>query len=358
MNREEDSVLRAPVAALPAAPAGWTFFCLERELHRGPSACAYLDRRLVAFRTVSGRIGILEARCRHLGADLARGRVVDECLECPYHQWQYGVDGRCENVPQLRHIPSFARQRSYPVAVRNGLVFMWNGSQALYPLPFFDGLDPEDSVCAGPLIIDLDCPWYIVGANSFDSQHLYCVHERVLQEPPQIRGRGPFTLESHTVAKIDGRGWYDRFVRSTAGPVSAMTATNWSGSLIFVRVKLKRATTYGMVSLRPMGEQRVLTHVFAFLKRSEFVVLEKTWDRLSTAVRLYLIGQFLRDDAARLRGIRPGTVNLIEADQDLACYFQWLARTANGRPAEGEKASWNQNCMKELNDEANNRGCS
>lgn len=329
-------MLHPSVVELPDAPAGWTFFCLERELHRGPRACVYLDRRLVAFRTASGRIGIMDARCQHLGADLARGRVVDECLECPYHQWQYGVDGRCEHVPQLEQVPSFARQRSYPVAVRNGLVFMWNGPRSLYPLPFFEGLDPEDSVCAGPLSIHLECPWYIVGANSFDSQHLYSVHDRALQEPPQILGRGHFALESHTVTRIDGRGWYDRFVRSTAGAVTAMTATNWSGSLIFVRVKLKRTTTYGLVSLRPLDEQRVLIHVFAFLKRSESFLLRKTWDRLRTKVRLYLIGQFLRDDVIRMGGVCPGTLNLTETDHHLARYFQWLARTANGRPDKGE----------------------
>jgi aminopyrrolnitrin oxygenase len=339
MSGEQDSVLRAPVTALPPAPAGWTFFCRERDLKRGPVACTYLDRRLVAFQTASGRAGILNARCQHLGADLARGRVVNECLECPYHHWQYAVDGQCKHLPQSTDVPSFARQKSYPVAIRNGLVFLWNGPRALYPLPFFEGLDPEKSVCAGPMTIDLDCPWYIVGANSFDSQHLYSVHERVLQEPPQVRNLGDFALESQTVAKVDGRSWYDRFVRLTAGNVSAMTATNWSGSLIFVRVKLKRAATYGMVSLRPMGEGRVLVHVFAFLERSNFVSMRKTWDVLRTAVRLYLIGQFLRDDAVRLRGIRPGTVNLIEADQDLGCYFQWLARTANGLPAKGERVS-------------------
>ena len=172
MSREKDPVLHAPVAALPPAPAGWTFFCLEKELNPGPLTRAYLDRSLVGFRAASGRIGILDARCQHLGADLGRGRVFDECLECPYHQWQYGTDGRCEKIPQSPDVPAFARQKSYPVAIRNGLVFMWNGSRALYPLPFFEELDPEGSVCAGPLTIDLLCPWYIVGANSFDSQHL------------------------------------------------------------------------------------------------------------------------------------------------------------------------------------------
>src|ERR1700753_2361705 len=104
MSRRESSALHAPIAELPTAPVGWTFFCLETELRHGPVGCTYLDRSLVAFRTVSGRVGILDARCRHLGADLARGRIVKECLECPYHQWQYGVDGRCENVPHLEQV--------------------------------------------------------------------------------------------------------------------------------------------------------------------------------------------------------------------------------------------------------------
>lgn len=332
MRPEKQPVLHAPIAALPASPAGWIFFCNERDLRRGPVAVDHMDRRLVGFRSKSARIGILDARCQHLGADLSRGRVIDECLECPYHHWQYAIDGRCKDIPQSLDVPAFARQKSYPVETRHGLVFMWNGPRPLYPLPFFEDLACEECACAGPRAIELDCPWHIVGANAFDSQHLYSVHERVLQEPPQIRHRGPFALSSQTVVKVSGQGWYDRFIRLASGPVATMTATNWSGSLIFVRVQLERTTTYGMVSLQPLGKERVRAHVFAFLPCSRSALSQKMWDPLRTALRLYFIGQFLRDDAVRLQGIRSGAVNLIDADVELARYFQWLARTANGLP--------------------------
>jgi phenylpropionate dioxygenase-like ring-hydroxylating dioxygenase large terminal subunit len=312
---------------------GWMFFCTERELTQGPVVCDFSNRRLVAFRSRSGRIGILDARCQHLGADLAQGRVVDEWLECPFHHWQYATDGHCEKIPQSRTIPAFARQKSYPAELRHGLVFMWNGSTPLYPLPFYEGLKADDFVCSTPRAIELNCPWYLVGANSFDSQHLYSVHERVLLEPPEVRPAGDFGLRSRTVTKVGQGTWYDRFVHSFSGPVATMTATNWSGSLVFVRVDLERTTTYGLVSLRPLDQQRVVAHVFAFLPRRRFAMIGPIGDRLRTTLRLYFIRQFLKDDAARLEGMRAGALNLIDADAELARYFQWLAKAANGIPA-------------------------
>jgi len=338
MNHERESALHSPISALPPVPTGWGFFCTERELARGPVACNFLNRKLVAFRTLSGRIGILDARCQHLGADLAQGRVVDECLECPFHNWQYATDGQCKSIPQSRLIPEFARQKSYPVEVRHGLVFLWNGSRPLYRLPFYEGAETEEFVCSGPGAIELNCPWYLVGANSFDSQHLYAVHERVLLKPPQIQPVGDFALSSRTVAKVGQGTWYDRFVHSFAGPVATMTATNWSGSLVFVRVDMERTTTYGMVSLRPLDEERVLTHIIAFLPRSRSAMAARLWDPLRTALRLFFIQQFVKDDAMRLQGIRAGALNLIDADMELALYFQWLARAANGIPARTDQA--------------------
>jgi aminopyrrolnitrin oxygenase len=334
VNRERESALQAPVAALPAIPSGWIFFCMERELARGPVACDFLGRKLVAFRARSGGIGVLDARCQHLGADLAQGRVVEECLECPFHHWQYATDGQCKKIPQSTTIPEFARQKSYPVEVRHGLVFLWNGARPLYPLPFYAGEKAEEFVCSSPRPIELNCPWYLVGANSFDSQHLYSVHERVLQEPQQVRAVGEFGLSSRTVAKVGQGTRYDRFIHSFCGPVATMTATNWSGSLVFVRVEMERTTTYGMVSLRPLGEERVLTHIFAFLPRSRSAMVGRMLDPLRAALRLYFIRQFLKDDVMRLEGIRAGALNLMEADLELARYFQWLARAANGIPAE------------------------
>src|SRR5205085_1997125 len=125
------------------------------ELRRGPVSRDRFGIRLVAFRTASGRLAALEARCSHLGADLGSGCVVGETLRCPFHQWEYGVDGRCVRIPASRVIPVFARQRSFPVTERHGNLFVFNGPAPLFPLPFYPGLEPEDVICGRPYSVEL-----------------------------------------------------------------------------------------------------------------------------------------------------------------------------------------------------------
>src|SRR5207245_1715854 len=54
----------------PAYPVSWYLFGPSRQLRRGPVSRDVLGRRLVAWRTASGRAVVLDARCSHLGADL------------------------------------------------------------------------------------------------------------------------------------------------------------------------------------------------------------------------------------------------------------------------------------------------
>lgn len=50
-----------------------------------------LDGEIRAFRDV----------CPHRFARLSDGRVIGSNIECPYHGWQFGADGRCRAVPAL-----------------------------------------------------------------------------------------------------------------------------------------------------------------------------------------------------------------------------------------------------------------
>lgn len=53
------------------------------------------------FRGEDGIAHVMDAYCPHLGANLAvGGRVVGNCLECPFHGWQFrGDDGKCVKIP-------------------------------------------------------------------------------------------------------------------------------------------------------------------------------------------------------------------------------------------------------------------
>jgi phenylpropionate dioxygenase-like ring-hydroxylating dioxygenase large terminal subunit len=109
-------------------PASWYYLGTVLELVEKPLR---LDlpggHSYVGFRTKSGKLAVLNARCAHMGADLAAGCVVGERLACPLHGWEYSREGNCEHVPVSADIPAFARQVSFPVEERGGHVFFLTG---------------------------------------------------------------------------------------------------------------------------------------------------------------------------------------------------------------------------------------
>ncbi|MGH9033930.1 MAG: Rieske 2Fe-2S domain-containing protein, partial [Acidimicrobiia bacterium] len=60
---------------------GWYPVCLAEELEGGRLVGSdFLSGRVVAFRGPDGAPAVMSAYCRHLGADLAAGELVDGCV--------------------------------------------------------------------------------------------------------------------------------------------------------------------------------------------------------------------------------------------------------------------------------------
>jgi phenylpropionate dioxygenase-like ring-hydroxylating dioxygenase large terminal subunit len=224
-------------------PASWYLLCRVGDLRRGPLTKSLGGRELVAFQTERGNIAVLDARCAHLGADLGRGRVVGEAIQCPYHHWQYGVQGRCLHIPAQEHIPAFARQKSYPAAIRHGYVFVFHGAEPLFELPFFPEVRPEDFVASRPLRFVAECPWYLFAANSFDAQHWRGVHNRRLLGSPLIDSPHPCARRTRFRAQVTGNSIYDRLLRRLAGDIVEVSITNWGGTYMLVTGTFRRTTS-------------------------------------------------------------------------------------------------------------------
>lgn len=336
-------MLRAPDAVdFPAIPVSWYLFGASHEVTHRPVAREILGRRLVAYRTSSGSVAILDARCSHLGADLGEGCVVDDRLQCPFHNWQYATDGQCVHIPAQKHIPSFARQRAYPVQERHGFIYFFNGAEPLFPLPFFEGCDPDAFTPARPFGTTLNCPWYLVGANAFDLQHFRAAHDRRLAETPTVECPAPFARRATGTFTVSGDTLQDRITRLVAGDRVTMSITDWCGNLMFATATFRRTRSHGMVITEPT-ETGVLVRVIVFVPKSASWVGRTLKDPLHAWIRRYFIMRFLASDAARLNGARYNPLSLIEADRDLADYFRWLAVVSHGQAAPPEPphpASW------------------
>lgn len=124
----------------PPIPNGWFQIATTAELSNGTvMPLRYFDKDLVAFRTESGKVSVLDAHCPHLGAHLGHGGKVDgEGIVCPFHAWKFGAAGELVNVPYAKRQPQKAKLACWPVKELAGLVFVWhhvNGEPPQWDIP-------------------------------------------------------------------------------------------------------------------------------------------------------------------------------------------------------------------------------
>jgi phenylpropionate dioxygenase-like ring-hydroxylating dioxygenase large terminal subunit len=326
-------VTRAPLPSqFPTYPVSWYLFCRSRDLRKGPYSKTVLGGRIVAYRTASGRIVAMNARCSHLGSDLGAGQIIGDAIRCPFHDWTYGPDGRCMHIPAQPHIPGFARQTCYPVEERSGMIFIFNGNRPLFPLPFFPNCDPKDLIPSRPFGTVLDCPWYMAGANAFDLQHFRAAHDRRLEGDPVTDRPFPYSFRASGRFKVAGNSLQDRLTRRFAGDCVTLGIIDWCGSLSFATAEFRRTSSYGLVAREPLPDGRVRVDVIVFARRSGKHWKRLLWDPVNVAIRRLFIKKFLTSDAIRLNGVRYNPAGLIDADRDMAEYLAWVADVAQGEP--------------------------
>ncbi len=108
-------------------PDGWYRITRSSTLRAG-EVCYFecLGRQLVAWRGEDGEAHVSSAFCPHLGANLAFGRVREDCLECPFHRWQFTGDGRVAHIPYSDQRPAGTLIEMLPVAEVYGQLFLYH----------------------------------------------------------------------------------------------------------------------------------------------------------------------------------------------------------------------------------------
>lgn len=128
-----------------AMTAFWHPVVRSTDLDGKPLAITLLDQGIVLVR-LDGVATAMTDVCRHLGASLSLGDVVDGSrLRCRYHGWSYDSTGKCVNIPLRgpdRTIPTQARVQTYHCKEAYGLVWVCLAENAVHDLPpyeeFFD----------------------------------------------------------------------------------------------------------------------------------------------------------------------------------------------------------------------------
>ena len=102
----------------------------EAVTNEAPLRTRILCLDFVAFRDSDGIPHVLSDTCIHRGGALGAGKMKQDCVECPYHGWQFDGDGRCTRIPSLgdgEKLPARAKVDSYPVQEKYGMLFAFLG---------------------------------------------------------------------------------------------------------------------------------------------------------------------------------------------------------------------------------------
>lgn len=108
----------------------WYPMATSEELQDKPLHVKALGQEFVVFRGADGVAKCLSNTCTHRGGSLAHGKINGDCIQCPYHGWEFNETGECTRIPSLGPnptIPARTRIDAYPVDERHGLVFAFLG---------------------------------------------------------------------------------------------------------------------------------------------------------------------------------------------------------------------------------------
>jgi Rieske 2Fe-2S family protein len=144
--------------------------------------------------------------CRHRGHELlpAGGSSAHRSVVCPYHGWNFGLDGALRVAPEFRDVADFRREEyplvELPVAVWHGWVFV-HAAHSLEegpPVPFAEHLGALDEVVAPYAPADLvlgdrhtytvAANWKVLTENYHECYHCPSIHPELCRVSPPTSG--------------------------------------------------------------------------------------------------------------------------------------------------------------------------
>jgi choline monooxygenase len=273
--------------------------------------------------------------CRHRGFALADGEGSRETLQCPYHAWTYGLDGRLRAAPRSEEEPDFPQEELglVPVAVDTWGPFVFANfapdaeplADALGSLPAQVaelGLEVDSLVHHSRWEAEIEANWKIVCENFLECYHCQVAH-------PAFSELIDISPEAY-VLSTDGR------LSTQHGPLRTVTPADelpraqfhflWPNLGINIFPGRPNVSIGPIVPLTPDRTYRFLDYFFG-------PDVEAAWiDDL-----LAFDDQVGREDRALVEGVQRGVASgavehgvLMSHSEQLIAHFQGLTAAALG----------------------------
>ena len=183
-------------------PNQWYAILESDEVKKGkPIGVTRMGEKLVAWRDTRGAVTLMSDKCPHRGVQLSVGVLKGDCIQCPFHGFEFDTSGACTLVPangRTAEPPKAIKAHTYPTREAHGFIYLWWGEpRESYPeLPFFESIG-EDMVY-GSLRDHWATHYSRAIENQLDVVHLPFVHYNSI-------GRGNKTVVNGPLCRAEAR---------------------------------------------------------------------------------------------------------------------------------------------------------
>ncbi len=277
----------------------------------------FLEGRAIVLRGENGQASVMNAYCRHLGADLSLGKGIGNDVQCAFHHWQYGADGVCTKIPASEKIPKAARIFKFPTVEKWGLIWAFNGIKPLFDVPEFVGYDEADLDIRTAEAFDLPVEPWVPFTNSMDFQHLRVLHGLKIECDPDAIEVGDYRIQYDVRFEDPNYGVFDQRIR--------VTGTN----TIALAGRLSGMGILSMATGTPTPDGRTHGWSVTATPKNEGTDIERQ-SRLEIGEAFFR--RLIQEDEPIMKTIHFHDGLLIDADRALARFLQYVRRFPTARP--------------------------
>lgn len=156
-----------------------------------PVARKIIGEPIVLFRDGDELVALSDV-CPHRFSAMSSGQVIDGAIQCPYHGLRFDKTGACVFNPHSDTIPKAARVKTYPLAERNGIIWLWMGAPEeanpddIATFPMLD--QPETFVYSPSQTLVMDLNYELIVDNLMDLSHVQFTHANSLGSDTLVPG--------------------------------------------------------------------------------------------------------------------------------------------------------------------------
>ena len=177
-----------------------------------------MNEPIIVTRDKEGSVRAMSAVCQHRAMQLCEGHGNNSTFKCPYHHWNFALDGRLLGAPAMERTENFDKSEH---GLPNLLVEQWAGfifvnfdpeaapfapTMAGYE-PYLVNYDLENAVCPGTFTMEgMPWNWKVMFENFNDGYHANRLHQFVQDFCPSSKSAFPveWTEGSNVIFRTAG----------------------------------------------------------------------------------------------------------------------------------------------------------